>query len=232
MHALMLWMTWEMIKRQQFHKTWWRSITSEFTKENDTSTSLWHWLRRQGFSPPVKWNRLTNTDLNCRRTTSRSVLSVEKPAVIEEILSMQLASEISKRASPQYNSMRDCLLIQRCWIVSHLDRPLVAGCSIGHKPRPLYVNRLDMSCVFDSCVCCDWFRWVYGQEPNTTAPTAISAAQTLAPNGVKSTRWQCSYLEYFGFTFMQWEEVKTYHPYFIQSMVHIKNRWARKVVRL
>ncbi len=26
----------------------------------------------------------------------------------------------------------------------HLDRPLVAGCSIGHKSRPLHVSRLDM----------------------------------------------------------------------------------------
>ncbi len=26
----------------------------------------------------------------------------------------------------------------------HLDRPLVAGCSMGHKPRSLYVSRWDM----------------------------------------------------------------------------------------
>ncbi len=25
------------------------------------------------------------------------------------------------------------------------DRPLVAGCSIGHKPRPLHVNEWDLS---------------------------------------------------------------------------------------
>lgn len=25
-----------------------------------------------------------------------------------------------------------------------LDRPLVAGCIIGHKPRPLHVSRWDM----------------------------------------------------------------------------------------
>ena len=27
----------------------------------------------------------------------------------------------------------------------HLDRPLVAGCSIGHKSRPLHVNGWNMS---------------------------------------------------------------------------------------
>ena len=31
--------------------------------------------------------------------------------------------------------------------------------------------------------------WVYEEEFETAAPTAICAAQTLAPNDVKSTKW-------------------------------------------
>ena len=48
--------------------------------------------------------------------------------------------------------------------------------------------------------------------------TVISTAQTLAPNDVKNTRWQRPYPGYFGFTFVQWEEMETFHPSYIQSM--------------
>lgn len=49
----------------------------------------------------------------------------------------------------------------------------------------------------------------------------FTAIQTLAPNGVTSTTWQCSYDEYFGFIFVYWEEVPKHYPYFLCQWYHL-----------
>ncbi len=40
---------------------------------------------------------------------------------------------------------RVCLTCPEKWSCGLFDRPLVAGCSTGHKPRPLHVNEWDLS---------------------------------------------------------------------------------------
>ncbi len=42
--------------------------------------------------------------------------------------------------------------------------------------------------------------------------TPITTAQTVAPNDVTSARLKHLYLGYFGFIFVQWEEVETRRP--------------------
>ena len=46
-------------------------------------------------------------------------------------------------------------------------------------------------------------------------PTLVTNAQTVAPNDVISTRWQRSLPGYFGYSFVQWEEVEMCRPSFI-----------------
>ncbi len=44
-----------------------------------------------------------------------------------------------------YRPNRVCLTRPSKWSCGLFDCPLVAGCSTGHKPRPLHVNEWDFS---------------------------------------------------------------------------------------